>query len=211
MTVAVKICGLNTPEAVAAAAGADFAGFVFFPRSPRHVAPAMAGALAAALPAQVRRVAVTVDADDDQIAAIVDGLRPDMIQLHGRETPARAAELRTRFGLAAIKALPVGGPSDLEAASAYAGAADWFLFDARPPVRDDALPGGNAVSFDWTILAGRSLARPWLLSGGLDAGNVRAAVAASGAIAVDVSSGVEASPGRKDPARIAAFLRAARG
>ena len=211
MTVAVKICGLNDPEGVAAAASADFAGFVFFPRSPRHVDPAVAGALATALPAQVRRVAVTVDADDDQVAAIVAGLRPDMIQLHGRETPARAADLRARFGLAAIKALPVGAPADLEAAVAYGGAVDWFLFDARPPARDDALPGGNAVSFDWTILAGRSLSRPWLLSGGLDAGDVAAAIAASGAAAVDVSSGVEASPGRKDPARIAAFLRAARG
>jgi phosphoribosylanthranilate isomerase len=207
--IAVKICGLNAPDAIAAAAAADFAGFVFFPRSPRHVEPAAAGALAAALPARVRRVAVTVDAGDDQVAAIVAGLRPDLIQLHGRETPARAAELRARFGLPAIKALAVGTARDLDAAAAYAPCVDWFLFDARPPAREGALPGGNAVSFDWTMLAGRSMARPWFLSGGLDPGNLGAALAASGAAAVDVSSGVEAAPGRKDPARIRDFLRAA--
>lgn len=209
MKVAVKICGLNAPDAIAAAADADFAGFVFFPRSPRHVEPAVAGALAAALPARVRRVAVTVDAGDDQVAAIVAGLRPDLIQLHGRETPARAAGLRARFGLPAIKALAIGSPDDLDAAAAYAGSVDWFLFDARPPAREGALPGGNAVSFDWTMLAGRVMGRPWFLSGGLDPGNLRTAIAASGAAAVDVSSGVEAAPGRKDPARIRDFLRAA--
>jgi phosphoribosylanthranilate isomerase len=210
MTAAVKICGLNTTEAVAAAGMADFAGFVFFPRSARHVAPEQAGTLAAALPASVRRVAVTVDADDVLIAAIMAALRPDLIQLHGREPPQRARELTARFGIGTIKAFAIADPGDLEATHAYADAVDWFLFDAKPPARAGALPGGNAASFDWHVLAGRALPRPWFLSGGLDAGNVRAAIAASGARAVDVSSGVESSPGRKDPARVAAFLRAAR-
>jgi phosphoribosylanthranilate isomerase len=210
MTVAVKICGLNTPEAVAAAATADYAGFVFFPRSPRHVGPEQAGALAAALPASARRVAVTVDADDTLIAAIMGALRPDLIQLHGRETPQRARDLAARFGVGTIKAFAIADPGDLDATVAYADAVDWFLFDAKPPARAGALPGGNAASFDWRMLAGRMMPRPWFLSGGLDADNVRAAMTASGARAVDVSSGVEASPGRKDPARVAAFLRAAR-
>jgi phosphoribosylanthranilate isomerase len=211
MKPCVKICGLNDDAAVAAAADADFAGFVFFPRSPRHVGLDQAAALAAALPARVRRVAVTVDADDAALDAIVATLAPDFVQLHGRETPARAAAIRARFGRGAIKALAIADRADLDAATAYAGAVDWLLFDAKPPARADALPGGNAVSFDWTMLAGRRFALPWFLSGGLDAGNVAAAIAASGAAAVDVSSGVESAPGRKDPARIAAFLRAAHG
>jgi phosphoribosylanthranilate isomerase len=211
MTAAVKICGINTPEAAAAAATSDFAGFVFFPRSPRHVSPEQAGAIAAALPATIRRVAVTVDADDALIGAIVAELRPDLIQLHGQEPPQRACDLTARFGLGTIKALAIAEPADLEAARAYADSVDWLLFDAKPPARAGALPGGNAASFDWRMLAGRTMPRPWFLSGGLDADNVRAAIAQSGARAVDVSSGVEASPGRKDPARIAAFLRAARG
>lgn len=211
MTAAVKICGINTPEAAAAAATSDFAGFVFFPRSPRHVSPEQAGAIAAALPATVRRVAVTVDADDALIGAIVAELRPDLIQLHGQEPPQRACDLTARFGIGTIKALAIAEPADLEAARAYADSVDWLLFDAKPPARAGALPGGNAASFDWRMLAGRTMPRPWFLSGGLDADNVRAAIAQSGARAVDVSSGVEASPGHKDPARIAAFLRAARG
>lgn len=211
MSILVKICGLNAPDAITAAATAEFAGFIFFPRSPRHVEPAAAGTLAARLPARVKRVAVTVDADDAAIDAIVAGLSPDFIQLHGRETPARAQEIRARLGVGTIKALSVSEPDDLAAAAAFAGAVDWLLFDAKPPRRPDALPGGNAVSFDWTILAGRRFARPWMLSGGLDPDNVAAAIATSGATAVDVSSGVESAPGRKDPRRIAAFLAAARG
>lgn len=210
MSVLVKICGLNAPAAVDAAAGADFGGFIFFPRSPRHVEPGTAGALAARLPARVKRVAVVVDADDDALDAIVAGLKPDLIQLHGKETPARAREIRARLGLGTIKALSVSEPADLDATAVFADAVDWLLFDAKPPKRPDALPGGNAVSFDWKILAGRRFAQPWLLSGGLDAGNVAAAIATSGATAVDVSSGVESAPGRKDPARIAAFIAAAR-
>jgi phosphoribosylanthranilate isomerase len=211
VSVLVKICGLNAPAAVDAAASADFGGFIFFPRSPRHVEPGTAGALAARLPVRVKRVAVVVDADDATLDAIVAGLSPDLIQLHGKETPARAREIRARLGLGTIKALSVSEPADLDATAVFADAVDWLLFDAKPPKRPDALPGGNAVSFDWTILAGRRFAQPWLLSGGLDSGNVAAAIATSGATAVDVSSGVESAPGRKDPARIAAFIAAARG
>lgn len=211
MSVLVKICGLNAPAAIEAAADADFAGFIFFPRSPRHVEPAAAGALAAPLPPRVKRVAVTVDADDAALDAIVAGLAPDLIQLHGRETPARAREIAARLGIGTIKALSVSTAADLEAVAPFADAVDWLLFDAKPPKRPDALPGGNAVSFDWTLLAGRRFARPWLLSGGLDAENVAEAIRISGATAVDVSSGVESAPGRKDPQRIAAFLAAARG
>ncbi len=211
MSVLVKICGLNAPAAIDAAAGADFGGFIFYPRSPRHVDPAAAGALAARLPARVRRVAVTVDADDAALDAIVAGLAPDLVQLHGKETPARARDIRARLAIATIKALSISTAEDLAAVDAYAESVDWLLFDAKPPRRPDALPGGNAVSFDWTILAGRRFARPWLLSGGLDPDNVAEAIRISGATAVDVSSGVESAPGRKDPARIAAFLAAARG
>ncbi len=211
MSIAVKICGLNSTVAVDAAAGADFAGFVFFPRSPRHVAPEIAGQLAARLPPQVRRVAVTVDADDATLDAIVAGLHPALIQLHGNETPTRADAIRQRFGVDVIKVLAIAAPADLDAAADFSAAAAWLMFDAKPPKRPDALPGGNAVSFDWAMLAGRRFARPWLLSGGLDPGNVAAAIAISGAKAVDVSSGVETTPGRKDPLKIAAFLAAARG
>lgn len=210
MSVAIKICGLNDPAAIASAASADFAGFIFYPRSPRHVEPPRARELAAALPARVKKVAVIVDADDAAIAAIVDALSPDLLQLHGRETPARTRDIRARFGVGVVKALAVSEAADLDAAPDFAAVVDWYLFDAKPPRRPDALPGGNAVRFDWRLLHGRRFARPWLLSGGLDAGNVAEAIATSGATAVDVSSGVESSPGRKDPARIAAFLRAAR-
>ncbi len=211
MSVLVKICGLNAPEAMDAAATADFAGFIFFPRSPRHVEPERAGALAARLPRRVKRVAVTVDADDAALDAIVAGLAPDLVQLHGRETPARAREVTARLGIGTIKALSVSTAADLAAAEPFTEAVDWLLFDAKPPARPDALPGGNAVSFDWTILAGRRFDRPWLLSGGLDPDNVAEAIRISGATAVDVSSGVESAPGRKDPGRISAFLAAARG
>jgi phosphoribosylanthranilate isomerase len=211
VTALVKVCGLTTPDAVAAAATADFAGFNFYPRSPRNLTPAAAGALAAALPARVRRVAITVDADDATLDAIVAALKPDFVQLHGAEGPMRAAAIRKRFGVGAIKAIAVAAPGDLAAAERYAHSVDWLMFDAKPPPRPDALPGGNAESFDWTMLAGRSFPHPWFLAGGLDAGNVAAAIAGSGAPAVDVSSGVEAAPGRKDPAKIAAFLAAARG
>lgn len=206
----VKICGLTTPEAVAEAASADFAGFVFYPPSPRHLTAARAAALAAPLPNSVARVAVTVDADDATLAAILASFKAGYIQLHGEETPARAVEIGRRFGVKTIKALPVAEAQDLRAADDYADSCDWLLFDARPPRRPGALPGGNAASFEWTILAGRRVARPWLLSGGLTPENVGAAIAASGAEAVDVSSGVEERPGIKSPARIRAFIEAAR-
>ncbi|MEX2648481.1 MAG: phosphoribosylanthranilate isomerase [Alphaproteobacteria bacterium] len=210
MTVATKICGLNAPEAVAAAAaGARWAGFVFYPRSPRAVTPERAGRLAALLPARVGRVAVVVDADDEALRAIVRGLRPDVIQLHGGEDPRRAEAIRRGFGVQVMKALSVASAEDLDAADAFVPVVDLFLFDAKPPKTEvDALPGGNGRAFDWRLMAGRRWPRPWLLSGGLDLGNVAEAVTISGAEAVDVSTGVEDRPGVKSPVKIRAFLAA---
>ena len=208
----VKICGLSTPEAVRAAVegGAGYVGFVFFPPSSRDVAPARAAELAApARAAGVMVVAVTVDASDDQLDAISAALAPDLIQLHGHETPERVAAVKARTGARAIRALRVGDAADLDAAAAFEPVADQLMFDARPP-RDATLPGGNGAAFDWAILQGRRFARPWFLAGGLDAGNVVQAVAGSGAAQVDVSSGVESAPGVKDPASIRAFLEAVR-
>lgn len=210
MTVQVKICGLNAPDAVAAAAGADFAGFVFFARSPRNVTAEQAAALASKLPRRVKRVAVMVDPDDAALRAMLVYFRPDFVQLHGAEPPARVAAIRRAFSLGVIKALAVRAAADLDAARAYEEVADWLMFDAKPPALPDAMPGGNAARFDWTLPAGRTFARPWFLSGGLDAASLAAAVAQSGAGAVDVSSGVEDRPGHKDPARVRAFLAAAR-
>jgi phosphoribosylanthranilate isomerase len=209
MGVQVKICGLTTPDAVRAAASADFAGFVFYPPSPRNVSADDAAALAALLPRAVRRVAVMVDPDDALLRATFVRFNPDLVQLHGSETRERVAAIRRSFGILAIKAVPVREAADLEAAHGYEDVADWLMFDAKPPLAG-ALPGGNAARFDWDLLAGRTWRRPWFLSGGLDAGNVAVAIAQTGAPAVDVSSGVEQRPGLKDPARIAAFLSAAR-
>ena len=210
--VAVKICGLSTPEAVQASVegGAAYVGFVFFARSPRNLAPGRAAELAApARAAGVKAVAVTVDASDAELDAIVATLAPELIQLHGAETPARAAEVRARTGAGVIRALRVGEPEDLDAAPAYEVVVDHLMFDAKPPA-GAVLPGGNGTAFDGAILAGRRFARPWFLAGGLDAGNVAQALAVSGARAVDVSSGVESAPGVKDPASIRAFLEAVR-
>ena len=212
MTVATKICGVKDRAALdaAVAGGAAYVGFVFYPRSPRNVTPAEAGALAALLPDDVTAVALAVDPDDTLVGAILDGA-PDiaMFQLHGGETPARVAEVRARTGKKAMKAIKVSEAADLDAAQPYLDAADMLLFDAKPPAdMKNALPGGNAVSFDWTILSGRSWPLPWMLSGGLDPDNVADAIRISGAPAVDVSSGVESAPGVKDPARISAFLKA---
>jgi len=207
----VKICGLNAPDAVAAAAGADFAGFVFYPPSPRAVAPEQAAGLAAGLPRAVKRVALFVDPDDAALRAAFAHLRPDLVQLHGKEPPERVAAIRGGCAIPVMKVLHVGEAADLDAARAYEGAADWLLFDARPPKRPDALPGGNATSFDWSLLAGRRWTLPWMLSGGLTPENVGDALRLTGAAAVDVSSGVEDRPGHKVPDRIAAFLAAARG
>jgi phosphoribosylanthranilate isomerase len=209
MGATAKICGLRTPEAVEAAlrGGASHLGFIFFAKSPRNIDPGAAGRLAEAARSRAKVVAVTVDADDAAVDSIVAGLNPDLIQLHGRETPERAAEIRRRTGLGVVKALSVSTAADLAAASGYEGAADHLMFDAKAPA-DAVLPGGNGVGFDWDILAGRTFAAPWFLAGGLDAGNVVEAVRRSGAPLVDVSSGVESSPGVKDPALIQAFLDA---
>ena len=211
MSLIVKICGLSTPEAldVALDAGADMVGFVFFPLSPRHVAPAASRALGTRVRGRARKVALTVDADDELFDAIVENLQPDLLQLHGKETPLRIAVLRKRFGLPLMKAIAVETKSDLAAIKTYEPVADRLLFDARAP-REATRPGGLGKSFDWHLLENLDLKLPFMLSGGLDAGNVAEALRITGAPGVDVSSGVESAPGVKDPDRIRAFIRAAR-
>lgn len=209
MTIEAKICGINSAEAAAAAAagGADYIGFVFYPPSPRAVTPAQAHAIAAEVPARVKKVALLVDAEDAAIREICAAVPLDLLQLHGKESPERVAQVKARFGLPVMKAVRIAGEDDVAAARAYLKAADRLLFDAKPP-KDmrDALPGGNALSFDWALLAGESWPLPWMLSGGLDAGNLAEAVRTARARAVDVSSGVEDKPGVKNPAKIRAFL-----
>ncbi len=209
MSVAVKICGLNSVSAIEAAAKADFAGFVFFAKSPRHVTPTEARFLAERLPRTTVRVALVVDPTDDMLDVIRVSFRPDLWQLHGHETPERVGAIKARTQLPAMKAIGVASAADVATAEAYAGVADRLLFDAKPPQRPDALPGGNAVQFDWHLLAGTSWPSPWMLSGGLAAANVATAVRISGAVAVDVSSGVEDRPGHKAPRLIRRFLDAA--
>lgn len=208
----VKICGITDEDAMEAAvdAGADFVGLVFFPPSPRFLTFEDAAELSHMLPEDVRVVGLFVDPDDALIEKALNSVRLDMIQLHGAETPERVEHLRLEFGHPVMKSVAVAAAADLDAAAAYAEVADWLLFDAKAP-SGAALPGGNAVSFDWTLLKGRKWPCPWMLAGGLDPENVAAAVKAAGAQAVDVSSGVETAPGQKDPARIAAFIRAAKG
>lgn len=213
MRLKVKICGLKSEAAVAAAAkgGAAMVGFIFYPPSPRAVTAAEAGALIAAAADGAQPVGVFVDPSDETIEATLASARLALIQLHGSETPARVAEVRRRFGLPVIRALPLSGPEDLARAESYEEAADWLMFDAKPPAdQAGALPGGNGLAFDWQLLAGRRFAKPWFLSGGLDAENLAEAVRTSGAAAVDVSSGVERARGEKDIAKIEAFLLAAR-
>lgn len=207
----VKICGLSTAASLEAAleAGADMVGLVFFPTSPRHVSLGQARELAGQARGRARIVALTVDADDRLLEAIVAAATPDVLQLHGRETPARVAAVAKRFGVATMKAIGVAGPSDLSAAKPYAGVADMILFDAKPP-KDAHLPGGNGLAFDWRLLAGFAGETPYLLSGGLTPDNVGEAIALSGAKGVDVSSGVERAPGVKDNSKIAAFVARAR-
>lgn len=209
VTTLAKICGLSTPEAVRAAVdgGAAWVGFVTFPKSPRHVSPEAAARLAAVARGRAKVVSVLVDPSDALLDEVRSALRPDLVQLHGRETPGRVREVAARTGAGVVKALPVSDVADLDAARAYDGVADHLMFDARPPA-DSALPGGVGARFDWTLTAGRRFARPWFLAGGLDPWNVAEAVRLSGAPAVDVSSGVERGPGVKDPALIAAFLGA---
>ncbi|ANC92357.1 phosphoribosylanthranilate isomerase [Azospirillum humicireducens] len=213
MTVAAKICGLSEPESLraAVAGGARYVGFVFYPRSPRAIAPPMAAELARLLPTGVRSVGLFVDPDDEFLEHVTGQVPLDLIQLHGAETPRRIAEIKARYALPVMKAVRIGGPEDLTVAMEAAEVADRLLFDAKPPARVSALPGGNGIAFDWTILAGRSWPRPWMLSGGLTAENVAEAVRVTGATEVDVSSGVEDRPGHKDPALVRAFLSAVAG
>lgn len=213
MAIETKICGLNAPAAVEAAVkgGADLIGLNFYPPSPRAVTPEEAAQLAGRLPPGVSRVGVFVDPDDDQLAATLAKVPLDVLQLHGHETPRRVAEIRARFARSVMKVIQVAKKEDLETADAYLGLVDRLMFDAKPPKSAKAaLPGGNAVAFDWQLLAGRRWPRPWLLAGGLTAENLAEAVRTSSAPGVDVSSGVEDAPGRKSPAKIAAFLAAVR-
>jgi phosphoribosylanthranilate isomerase len=213
MTVAAKICGLTEPESLraAVAGAARYVGFVFYPRSPRAIAPPMAAELARLLPTGVRSVGLFVDPDDEFLEHVTGQVPLDLIQLHGAETPRRIAEIKARYALPVMKAIRVGGPEDLTAALEAAEVADRLLFDAKPPAKVSALPGGNGIAFDWTILAGRSWPRPWMLSGGLTAENVAEAVRVTGATEVDVSSGVEDRPGHKDPALVRTFLSTVAG
>lgn len=209
--VCVKICGLGTEATLDAAleAGADLVGFVHFPRSPRHVTLEQGRALAGRARGRAERVVLLVDPDDALLAAAIDALDPDLIQLHGKESPQRVAEIRARTGRPVMKAVGIATAGDLAALPDYASVADRLLLDAKPPPGAD-LPGGNGRSFDWDILRDAVLPAGTMLSGGLDAGNVGLALARTGLSAVDVSSGVELRPGEKDPARIAAFVAAAR-
>ncbi|TMJ77485.1 MAG: phosphoribosylanthranilate isomerase [Alphaproteobacteria bacterium] len=212
MPTKVKICGLKTEAALEAAlaGGADFVGLVFFPPSPRNVTLAVAKALADRARGRARIVALMVDPDDALIAQVVASAAPDLIQLHGYETPTRVAEVRARWGIPVVKAVPVETAEDAHAARQFSPAADLILFDALAPA-DSARPGGNGAPFDWRTLLGVTEGMPFVLSGGLTPDNVAEAIRLTGATTVDVSSGVESSPGEKDPELIRRFLRAAKG
>ncbi len=212
MSVDVKICGISTPEAMTAAVegGAAFVGLVFYPPSPRAVTPEEAAPLAALVPEEVVKTGLLVDADDATIEAILKAVPLDLLQLHGSETPERAADIKARFGIRVMKVLKLRQESDLAAAEPFFGVVDCLLFDAKPPAEmKNALPGGNALAFDWSILAGKAFPLPWFLAGGLTADNLAEAVRVTGAPALDISSGVEDAPGRKNPEKIRAFLAAA--
>jgi phosphoribosylanthranilate isomerase len=211
MPFLIKICGLSTPDALDLAldSGADLVGFVFFPPSPRHLAFDTARVLGARVRGQAQKVALSVDADDAWLAASIEALEPDLLQLHGKEPPARVAAVRKKFGLPVMKAIAVEEKSDLAAIEAYTGAADRLIFDARAP-RAATRPGGLGKSFDWGLLENLRTNVPFMLSGGLDADNVAEALRITRAPGVDVSSGVERAPGEKDPEKIRAFVRAAR-
>jgi len=211
MRIGAKICGLSTPETVdaALAGGAAFVGFMFFRASPRDIDPDAAAHLARRARGKARIVAVTVDPDDALIDRLVDIVRPDLIQLHGRETPARALEVSKRARAGVIKVLAVSSSADVDHAAEFEGVAEHLMFDARPPPGADR-PGGLGATFDASILGGRRFQRPWFLAGGLDPWNVGEAIRLSGAPLVDVSSGVERGPGLKDATLIAMFLEAVR-
>ncbi|MBA3446191.1 MAG: phosphoribosylanthranilate isomerase, partial [Pseudaminobacter sp.] len=207
MSLDVKICGLKTADALAAAlaGGASHVGFIFFAKSPRNIDPAEAGRLREMARARsVKAVAVTVDSGDAYLDAIVAAMSPDMLQLHGRESPEWVAEVKARYGLPVMKALSVREAADLDAAKAYRGVADRLLFDAKPPVGSE-LPGGNGVAFDWRLLAGLEAGSDYMLSGGLNAGNIGDALRLANPPGIDISSGVESAPGVKDVALIEAF------
>lgn len=211
MPLIVKICGLSTPETLDTAlqSGADMVGFVFFPPSPRHIGLQIARDLGQRAKGRAVKVALTVDADDATLANIVETLRPDILQLHGRETMARLRDIKQAFGLPVIKAMAVETPSDLLPLPGYAMVADRILFDARAP-KGATRPGGLGAAFDWHVLENLELAVPFMVSGGLTRENVAAAVGLTRAGGVDVSSGVERAPGVKDPEMIEAFIRTAR-
>ncbi|MEM8730328.1 MAG: phosphoribosylanthranilate isomerase [Pseudomonadota bacterium] len=208
--IRIKYCGLKTPADIAAAARARaaYVGFVFFPKSPRYVDVATARVLAAEVPEGICKVALTVDADDAMLDAMLADVPIDMLQLHGHETPERVTQVKRRTGLPVMKAVGVSGPQDLEALDVYGRVADQILVDAKPP-KGSVLPGGNGLSFDWTLLAGRRWPVPWMLAGGLTPENVAQAVALTGARQVDVSTGIERSRGEKDAALISSFGMAA--
>ena len=211
MSVLIKICGLSTPDALDAAldAGADMVGFVFFEPSPRHLGLGAARTLGERVRGRAKKVALTVDASDDELARLIEALAPDLLQLHGRETPERVVVVRTRFGLPVMKALPIARREDLAPIRIYDKLVDRILFDARAP-REATRPGGLGQPFDWHLLENLDQNLSFMLSGGLDAANVAEALEITRAPAVDVSSGVERAPGVKDPDKIRAFIRAAR-
>ncbi|MFC2969272.1 phosphoribosylanthranilate isomerase [Acidimangrovimonas pyrenivorans] len=208
--IRVKICGLRDAAAIEAAAqaGAAYLGFVFFAKSPRHLSIAEARTLTRQVPEGLAKVALTVNATDAELEAILAEVPLDMLQLHGKESPERVAEVRAKFGLPVMKAVGVADEADLPQLAEYGRVADQLLVDAKPP-KDATLPGGNGLTFDWRLIAGRRWPVPWMLAGGLTPENVATAIQLTGARQVDVSSGVESAPGVKDPARIAAFLKAA--
>jgi phosphoribosylanthranilate isomerase len=210
--IRVKICGLRSPEDVAAvaAAGAAYAGFVFFPKSPRHLTLEQAREAALAAPPGLAKVALTVDADDDLLDTIVEAVPLDLLQLHGHESPERVAQVRDRYGLPVMKAVGVADEGDLAPLLDYSLVADQILIDAKPP-KGSALPGGNGLSFDWRLVAQRRWLRPWMLAGGLTPQNVAEAIRLTNARQVDVSSGVESAPGVKNAGLIRSFVKAARG
>jgi phosphoribosylanthranilate isomerase len=211
MTVETKICGISSRDAMSVAVdgGASYVGLVFYPPSPRAVTAQQAASLCENVPGGVIKVGLFVDIDDDTLDSIISSVPLNLLQLHGSETPERVTQIKQRSGLPVIKAIKIASADDVATATAYFDTADRLLFDAKAPAdMKGALPGGNALMFDWQLIAGRIWPLPWMLSGGLDAENVAEAIRVTGAGAVDVSSGVESAPGVKDVARIAAFLKA---
>ncbi|MBI3419700.1 MAG: phosphoribosylanthranilate isomerase [Proteobacteria bacterium] len=206
--VKVKICGVRTKEAIEAAAqgGASYIGFNFYRLSPRYIFPDQAAQMSKIVPSSLKIVVVTADADDRIFDDVFERFTPDMLQFHGKETPRRVADLKTRFRMPVVKAIPITVPHDFEAAKPFEDVVDWLLFEGTPPT-NAMLPGGNAAPFDWKLMEGKTFKRPWFLAGGLNAKNIAEALQVSGAQAVDVSSGVEKTLGEKDPRMIGEFLR----